>query len=230
MRRPGVGTDEWLARMVTALRQQYTSSARLGQAYYTLSRRLAYPDAPPLEFVVPDLKEEAVIASLVSTGLKQLSDALEAGLPLSDALDVGKQGSTGAAERTTLSGGRRSIQETTRRDSLAVGYYWQTREDGKAPCYWCAMLASRGPVYKADSWPDADPRPHGELKVHAHDNCRCHLAPVWKRGQDLPELTKTLDAAWQKQTKDFTGMGKMRAWRRWYDSQQRLGAVELDVA
>lgn len=230
VRGPGRGTDEWLARLSPALRQQYMTSLRLSQAYYGLSRRLDHPTAPPLEYVVPDLAEEAVIASLVGSGLKYLSEALEKGSTLEEALEGGGKAAAGAAERTTLSGGRRLIAETANQDDLALGYYWQTREDGKAPCHWCAMLASRGPVYKADSWPDTDPRPHGELKVHAHDNCFCHLAPVWKRGQDLPDLTKTLKSDWEQVTKNASGAGKMRAWRRWYDAQQRLGGVDMDVA
>lgn len=230
VRGPGVGTDEWLSRLTPALRAQYTASLRLSQAFYSLSRRLDNPTAPPPEYDAVELVEEAVIASLVATGLKTLSDALESGKTLEEALDSGSKQAVGAAVRTTLSGGRRAIQETAASDPLALGYYWQTREDGVAPCHWCAMLASRGPVYKADSWPDADPRPHGELKVHAHDNCFCHLAPVWKRGQDLPDLTKTLKADWDRVTKQANGQGKMRAWRRWYDAQQRLGGVDMDVA
>lgn len=170
----------------------------------------------------PRFSPEPVTFDPEQARISQVATALE---EVGRTGDVERAGTVGAVAgvRVALSGGRRGLLGAIATDSVALGYFWQTRQDGQAPCSWCAMLASRGVVYKADSWPSTDPRPHGFLKVEAHDGCACHLAPVWSRSQEIPDGTRNLEAQWRVSTRTFSGDAKVRAWRSWYGEWTRTG-------
>lgn len=219
---PGVGGDEFLERALRDIRMQYDRSSRLASSYYGQSRRLAVPGAPAFAPTAPVLEDEAVIVALVASGFEELSRELAAGQDLAAALERAGDSAARAAARTSLAGGRHLITDAVARDSVALGYYWQTREDGKAPCSWCAMLASRGPVFKETSW-ESDPRPDGRKKVSAHDNCACHLAPVWSQDQELPDGIADLYNDWidVQATGRWGGHDAIKAWRRFYEAMDR---------
>lgn len=105
--------------------------------------------------------------------------------------------SSGAAVRQAMNGGRGVIDLTMSRDRKVRGYARVTDGD---PCAFCALLASRGAVYgkgsfiltdrqieenrQAGEWelnPDAARDvPAGWSNVaKVHNNCRCHLRPVY---------------------------------------------------
>src|SRR5690606_18762536 len=67
------------------------------------------------------------------------------------------------------SGGRNTIIDTVTADPGAVGY---ARIASGKPCPWCAMLISRGPVYKEST-----------AYFEAHDNCSCTARPMYSGGQ-----------------------------------------------
>ena len=69
-----------------------------------------------------------------------------------------------SAARHVQAGGWNTIQETVRNDRQALG--WARAASGNA-CAFCAMLASRGPVYREET---AD--------FEAHDGCGCGIEPV----------------------------------------------------
>jgi hypothetical protein len=88
-----------------------------------------------------------------------------------------------ASERLVLNAGGDTITDNVLRDRKAKGF---VRVTEPRPCWLCAMLATRGMVYKDHSFAAANARfaahpdfPDAELSARAHDNCRCHLAPVF---------------------------------------------------
>lgn len=70
----------------------------------------------------------------------------------------------GASSRHVLNGGRQTMIDAIREDDQALG--WERVTDGK-PCAFCAMLASRGAVYKT--------RESGGFR--SHDHCACSVEP-----------------------------------------------------
>lgn len=207
------------------IRGSYASSGILARSFYGTSRRVGAPGAPAFRPELPEFEEEAAIVSLVAAGFQFLSDELSAGRELSEALERAGDSATRAGTRTALAGGRRMIVDATERDLAAVGFYWQTRGDDKV-CSWCSMLASRGAVFKKDSWA-SDPRPDGRQKVSAHDNCRCHVTPLWsEQGDILPDDVVALSADWDDVRATgpgrlWTGDESVRAWRRYWEALQR---------
>lgn len=76
---------------------------------------------------------------------------------------------TGAAEKLVLDTGRRTITENVQRDRRATGW---ARVPEPAPCSFCALLATRGAVYKEET-----------VGFRSHDHCRCHAEPIFGRYQ-----------------------------------------------
>jgi hypothetical protein len=221
---PGVGGDEYLERALRDIRGQYGASTILARSFYGQSRRLGAPDAATFTPEAPPFDEEATIVSLVAAGFDHLSQALERGEDLSDALVTAGESASRAGVRRALVGGRTLIVDGVERDLAAAGFYWQTVGDDRV-CSWCAMLSSRGAVFKQDSW-DGDPRPDGRRKVSAHDNCRCHVAPVWNPSQELPDGVLDLSADWDDVRGTGPGNGwsgheSIKAWRRFWEALQR---------
>jgi hypothetical protein len=90
-----------------------------------------------------------------------------------------------ASEKLVLDTGRDTIVGNVQRDPVAKGWARLTEPD---PCYFCAMLAARGAVYRSRK----------TAGFEAHDNCRCHVEP-WFQGAYEPAA-------------------KVREWQRLYDT------------
>ncbi|MFI0985032.1 VG15 protein [Streptomyces exfoliatus] len=127
-----------------------------------------------------------------------------------------------AASRVAMNGARSSNWTHMRRDRRALGYVRLSRTG--TPCGWCAMLISRGPVYKSResaTFNDGD---------RYHDNCHCYAMPVWNRDQyqssELTALSRQYEALWPEVTKGHTGKDAVSVWRRFVRQKQRAAAQE----
>ncbi|WP_411120597.1 hypothetical protein [Streptomyces sp. x-19] len=127
-----------------------------------------------------------------------------------------------AASRVAMNGGRSTTWNHMRRDRRALGYVRLSRTG--TPCGWCAMLISRGPVYKSResaTFADGD---------RYHDNCHCYAAPVFSmqqyQGSELTALSREYEALWPQVTKGLSGKSAVSAWRRFIRQKQRAAAQE----
>lgn len=127
-----------------------------------------------------------------------------------------------AASRVAMNGGRSTNWSHMTRDRRALGYVRLSRTG--TPCGWCAMLISRGPVYKSResaTFNDGD---------RYHDRCHCYAMPVWTRDQyqssALTALSRQYEALWPKVTKGHTGKDAVSIWRRFIRTKQRAAAQE----
>ncbi|ATI18872.1 hypothetical protein SEA_SQUEAKYCLEAN_9 [Streptomyces phage SqueakyClean] len=127
-----------------------------------------------------------------------------------------------AAERIAMNGGRSTVWNHTSRDRRAIGYIRLSRSG--TPCGWCAMLISRGPVYRSESsaeYSDGD---------KYHDNCHCYAEPVFSREQynssSSYELNRRYEELWPKVTKGLSGKAAVSAWRRFIRQEQKAAAQE----
>ncbi|MGW3336201.1 VG15 protein [Streptomyces sp. NPDC001009] len=127
-----------------------------------------------------------------------------------------------AASRVAMNGARSGLWAHSNRDRRSLGYVRLSRTG--TPCGWCAMLISRGPVYKSQQsamYADGD---------KYHDNCHCYAMPVWNREQyqssELTALSRQYEALWPEVTKGHSGQSAVRVWRRFIRKQQRAAAQE----
>lgn len=150
--------------------------------------------------------------SLLFTGPITLRQQLALGNSLETALNVARTATAGAIFRHTANAGRGTIFGTAQRDRHALGYARVT--DGK-PCYFCAMLASRGAVYKSEDSAGARGSAH-----RYHDGCGCTVQAIYSHDDPIPGDGDKYAALWADSTGDASGADKVRAFRAAYESQQ----------
>ncbi|AXH70212.1 hypothetical protein SEA_HAIZUM_8 [Streptomyces phage Haizum] len=127
-----------------------------------------------------------------------------------------------AAERVAMNGGRSTVWNHMQRDRRVLGYIRLSRSG--TPCGWCAMLISRGPVYRSQNsaeFADGD---------KYHDNCHCYAEPVFSREQYSSsanyELNRRYEELWPTVTRGLSGKAAVSAWRRFIRQEQKAAAQE----
>lgn len=193
----------------------------------------------------PDAFERAAVASLTATGpakvreeLERLESREDAGrgrlddtdflADLNDAMTNAGVTSAGAADREALRGGRDLISQASRADRRVRG--WARVTDG-GPCAFCAMLASRGAIYRSeaeaffrgrDGATEIPEDPDELLKLEKyHNNCHCQVVPIYNRNDFLTPEARQLSKDWERVTKGTTGAESRRVWRQYIDAQRR---------
>lgn len=144
--------------------------------------------------------------------------------------DAGRR-QAAAAARNVMNGARGSLFLAGDRDRKALGFVRVSRTG--TPCGFCAMLISRGPVYKGTkderegslyrssegTGPKADGTivTYGDLDLY-HDNCQCYAIPVFSIQQfskgDIFALNRKYADLWPIVTKGLGGDAALSAWRR----------------
>ncbi len=102
---------------------------------------------------------EADITALYVTGFVTIQKQLTAGASTDFAERAGQAAMLRSAQRRILDAPRQGIITRSAQSDDTVG--WARVGDG-APCYFCAMLISRGPVYSERT-----------VNFRAHDGCGC---------------------------------------------------------
>lgn len=119
-----------------------------------------------------------------------------------------------AAVRHITTAGHDRIYDLVEADPVATGYARVTKP---GCCYFCAMLASRGFVYKEDSFEESDARFQGPGNVKVHDTCGCGLRPAFSRKEPAPERNEALEELWiSMKDQKKPGESDAQAWRRIY--------------
>jgi hypothetical protein len=111
--------------------------------------------------------DAAIRASLSAGAGAQYTDyRLRQGADAARTVAAAKSGMLGSAKRQMLNAGRSRLVSIANSDPNVLG--WARQSDG-APCPFCAMLVSRGPVYSAAT-----------AGFRAHDRCGCsaRLVPI----------------------------------------------------
>lgn len=141
--------------------------------------------------------------------------------------DAGSVGA-GVADWAGVQGGRDQIDYAYQRDRRAMAV---ARGTGPDPCAFCAMLASRGFVYKSKSGATSTTKETtrlgneghfetGESVRKFHLNCHCYPIVRWIDAPDVSDLSKKFLADWNRITAAHSGADKLRQYRRWYDRQR----------
>lgn len=180
----------WLRVTVPLVTRQRRLSARLAAQYLQAFRAVEIGvdgEYRPLVGEFDDLR--ALTTSLLVTGPVRVKQQMRRQVPLVRALSLAEAASAAAAMRHALNGGRDVLVNSVRADRMALG--WARVVSGD-PCAFCAMLASRGPVYGEDT---AD--------FQAHDRCSCTAEPVYRADAPWPPGSERYRDLWrQAKTED----------------------------
>jgi hypothetical protein len=144
--------------------------------------------------------------SLIYQGWRQYDRDIAAGMPINVAHDLMIKRMNGSVFRHSYNGSRDTILQTVKRSNTMVGY--QRVSMTGSPCSFCAMLISRGAVYKTNM---------GQFK--AHDSDKCTAEPRFRnqlRSQIDPQVQKFTDL-WEDATTGKSGMAAVNAFRRSYE-------------
>lgn len=165
----------WLAANLAALRPHWEESRQLAATYVREYR--AAEKASPSAVVRPEWDPRYMASNLHMAGPVRVKLLVGNGMSGEAAALAAITKFSGITKRSTLSGGRLLLHETTRRDSSAVG--WRRVTDGD-PCTFCAMLATRGPVYGNDTVLST-----GE-GLRYHGGCGCTAEIVYGHWEPSP--------------------------------------------
>lgn len=87
---------------------------------------------------------------------------------------------------------------------------------GPNPCSFCAMLASRGFVYRSSVSATAA---GGSSSIKRyHDNCHCYPIVHWVDARELPAANAWLQEQWPQVTRGTSSKNARRTWRKWWES------------
>lgn len=127
-----------------------------------------------------------------------------------------------SAERHAMNAGRGEVWDLASRDRRALGYVRLSRTG--TPCGWCAMLLSRGAVYRSEASATYD---EGDMY---HDNCHCYAEPIFTAEQyeqsSLTALNRKYAEEWPRVTRGLSGKAAISAWRYYIRQEQKRLARE----
>lgn len=103
----------------------------------------------------------------------------------------------GSAGRHVLNGGRTTHLELVGNDPEAIG--WLRVTDGD-PCAFCAMLSSRGPVYRShqSATTVVSPKAKRALGESYHDHCACSAEAMFSKSQAWPGRGREFQQLWRE--------------------------------
>ena len=205
--RPQQAAESWppLRLMLGSLvRDRAATSANLAATYYRQARTAAGLGDIDVTYPAP-LTDDLIGGTLDPTGLGAFLRAIGNGQTEARASDNAAVLLSGAASRLALQAGRDTILNTVHADGDAIGW---ARITGPRPCYWCAMLASRGISYKSRT----------TASFKAHDHCACMAAPAFSHDEVWLQHGEDIRDQWDEVTSHLSGDEAMNAWRRHWNA------------
>lgn len=154
-----------------------------------------------------------VVRSIYSAGPAYLKHLTERGEDEGPAKVKALVTVSGSAARHVLNGGRDAIEELIKADPVVNR--WIRVTDGD-PCAFCAMLASRGPVYVSAT----------SAGFSAHDHCACSAEPVFSSKAAWPGEAAAYKRLWRANIENkYSGREARNAWRRLFEDLRRRGEL-----
>lgn len=184
------GDEASFRRLLTAslplVRVHHQLSSATAGAYYERFRRAEQVarSVTVRPASLPD--EKAITGTLFVTGQQMTRDAIAAGQSPDQAMRTALVRTSGSVTRLTSNGGRDTLLQTTSADPEANGWVRVTSGD---PCAFCALIASRGPVFSESS-----------VDFQAHDHCSCFAEPSYE-GSEWPGRAKEFRSLYNQHAK-----------------------------
>ena len=200
--------------LASLIRDRFGQSALMGQVYYGQARQAAGVLSVPPVINLPPPPEPLIQATLDSTGPYSLLGRIKTGQQVPQASENTGVQMSGAAQRLISNGARQAVLQSVDADAKAVG--WMRVTSGN-PCAFCAMLASRGAVYRSED----------SAGFEAHSACCCVAAPVFSHADVKATRDNPLYQQWQQATKGLSGADALKAWRTHWDGQQNRDGVRV---
>jgi hypothetical protein len=204
-----------VSAVITLIRLYRGISSEVAAGYFEAYRHAEGAPGTAAPQRAPEADESDLIGALIATGEQTLHQQLRAGKTPAEAKERTFVTTSGSVTRNVLQGGRETLLRSVQADRSALGWARVTDAD---PCAFCALLASRGPVYQKDT-----------VDFEAHDHCSCTSEPVYSRDADWTPRSKEFkrmynlaigEAKEQGELRRGTSNDLLNAFRRYYDAQR----------
>lgn len=176
-------------------------SAGLAAGYYEEFRAAEGIAGLATPRIAPLASADEVIGTLRLLGPANARRLVAAGR--ADAATVTFTNVAGETSRQVLNRGRNTLEGSVAADRKALGW---ARVTDSSPCSFCAMLASRGPVYSKKG---------GTFRSHGH--CGCSLEPVYDRDQPWPGRAEEFRRQWNETVGSKSGAEARNTFRRAFE-------------
>lgn len=194
----------WSARVLQILTENHGLSAATSLEYLEAFRIAETGRTVQAVSGIVTVLAPAAAVSVAVTGPVAIKQAVKAGASSPKASSAAFTQLASAGIMHVLNGGRDTIATAVRRDRRARG--WQ-RVTAGAPCYFCAMLASRGPVYRKNSF----------RREQVHGKCGCTSEPVYDSETNWVGDAGRWNDLWYASTKGTGGDEAVRRFRSAYN-------------
>jgi hypothetical protein len=195
----------YLTAVRALVRDRRRMAALTASAYYAAYRNTEGAETTYTPLMFAEIVDEVLETALRVTGPVAFKRAIANGKAVETASSLALVQQVGAVSRLVLDGGRSTLVGNMAKDRQAVG--WQRVTDGN-PCHFCAMLASRGAVYR-------DKRTAGfDLSGERyHDSCGCTVEPMFSYDAPLLPSTQKYSELWKSSTAGKSGKDAISAFR-----------------
>jgi len=194
------GTYDRFARAATTLtRARHGTSAGVAADYQESFRKAEQVAGRAAVKLARPLGVADALNAIRGAGLTGIINSRKAGFSPQAAARNGLVKVLGATTRLVLGGGRDTIIESVAADTQVSR--WQRVTSGE-PCAFCAMLATRGAVFSANT---AD--------FEAHDHCSCSAEAAYE-GSAMPLTSQRLASQWDNVTAGLSGDDALNAFRQ----------------
>lgn len=203
-----------LAGALVPVVQQHAMAARgLANEYYQQERAIS-GIAEPFMPEVTALPTPQKVYQYVAWATKPARQAAPADVP--QLLAPAKTNLTGGLQRLVANTGRQQILDNTLSDRYAIGFARETRPDC---CWFCAMLATRGAVYRS-AWSAGRRTFEGVDFNSYHTHCHCQVQPLFAGfTYQAPAHVQDAQQLWKDSTGGVYGEAKMTAFAAAYRAQ-----------
>lgn len=211
-------------RLERLVARGFLTAAELGARYLVQHAALAGVRLVPVR---APIEQSQIATSLLVTGPVAFKSHMRRTGSEPASLRAMQTMLAGSAQRLSLAGQRRSVTGTIESTPQIVGYRRQL--NSPKPCAFCAMLASRGAVYKATSATTVVGR-NGALRgarqigESYHDHCSCTTEPLYENEPEPASVT-ALRAQWDQATVGLSGAEALTAFRHSLDAQPAPAAT-----
>jgi hypothetical protein len=207
----------WLAMMQALVAEYHQELAAQSSLLYRGTRQLEIGEPGPQVLAAPPAEEwtkKALGYAAPGVYEKALRQQVERQAAEHKALVT----TLGTTTRIALDGARQTMVDAGSKDHSRVRYFRVTDGD---PCYFCALAASRGAVYRS-AFTAGDGNAY-----HDHDSCTVGVTFVGGHQLDGPaaEAARIYDSV-----AHLTGKERLNAFRRLWESRERPAAIPAQAA
>lgn len=185
---------------VNAVARNRRHSSTAAARYYVAFRQVEGVRGTVVVTSAAEVPGDVVAGSLRGAALAGTMNGRRRGMNQEEALKNGFVKMAGSATSLVMGGGRQTLMDAIHGDREAIG--WQRVTDG-SPCAFCAMIASRGIVFKSDASAD----------FQAHGHCTCTAEPAYE-GSKVNASNARFREAWDGATEGLGGAEALAAFRQ----------------